>query len=107
MAGSTVAYPQLAFPPPLLSIHLEAQRNWVISMASTTTPPPPPPPPPSLERQTSGSGAGQLKTYIKSARGIFTNKDLREIDIFSWKTMVCVLVETALLQSAINFWETL
>ena len=102
MAGSTVAYPQLAFPPPLLSIHLEAQRNWVISMASTTTPPPP-----SLERQTSGSGAGQLKTYIKSARGIFTNKDLREIDIFSWKTMVCVLVETALLQSAINFWETL
>ena len=103
MAGSTVAYPQLAFPPPLLNIHLEAQLNWVVSMAGTTTLLPPP----SLERQTSGSGAGQLITYSKSARGILTKGDLREIDIFRWKTRVCVFVETALLQSAINFLETL
>ena len=58
-----VAYLKLAFPPLMLSIHLEAQIFLFIFMAG----PPycPPPPPPSrlslhLERQT--SGAGELVT---------------------------------------------
>ena len=56
-----VAYLKLAFPPLMLSIHLEAQLELLIFMAGT----PYSPPPPSrlslpLERLT--SGAGELVT---------------------------------------------
>ena len=48
-----VAYPQLAYPPLLLNIRLEAQLKWVIFMAGT-----PPKACPSLKH-----GASELVTF--------------------------------------------